>query len=91
MAVWIDKHLEEYVRNFFPDRYVSAYHKSGTWQTSRYIQVSTCLKDEKHIHYEYYQEHIELHLEDKFQSEDYRQFAKELRQQTSRNPKLSWH
>ena len=91
MAAWIDKHLEEYVRNCFPDRYVSAYHKSGTWQTSRYIQVSTCLKDEKHIHYEYYQEHIELHLEDKFQSEDYRQFAKELRQQTSRNPKLSWH
>ena len=91
MAAWIDKHLEEYVRNCFPDRYVSAYHKSGTWQTSRYIQVSTCLKDEKYIHYEYYQEHIELHLEDKFQSEDYRQFAKELRQQTSRNPKLSWH
>lgn len=91
MAVWIDKHLEEYVRNCFPDRYVSAYHKSGTWQTSRYIQVSTCLKNEKHIHYEYYQEHIELHLEDKFQSEDYRQFAKELRQKTSRNPKLSWH
>lgn len=91
MAAWIDKDLEEYVRNCFPDRYVSAYHKSGTWQTSRYIQVSTCLKEEKHIHYEYYREHIELHLEGKFQSEDYRQFAKELRQQTSRTPKLSWH
>lgn len=91
MAAWIDRYLEEYVTNSFPDRHVSAYHKSGTWQTSRYIQVSTCLSEETDIHYEYYQEHIELHLEGKFQSEDYRQFAKELRQQTSRNPMLSWH
>ena len=91
MAAWIDKELEDFVRDEFPDRVVSGYHKSGTWQTSRYIQVRTCLTEDEDIHYEYYQEHIELHLEGKFQSEDFRQFAKELRLQTSRNPKLSWH
>lgn len=91
MAAWIDKHLEEYIKEVFPDRNVSAYHKSGSWQTSRWIQLRTCLKDEENIHYEFYQEHIELHLEGKYQSEDYRQFAKELRQQTARIPQLSWH
>ena len=91
MAAWIDKHLEDYIKEVFPDRIVSAYHKSGSWQSSRWIQVRTCLSDEDDIHYEFYREHIELHLEGKFQSEDYRQFAKELRQQTARNPKLSWH
>lgn len=91
MAAWIDKNLEDYIKEVFPDRVVSAYHRSGSWQSSRWIQVRTCLTNEESLHYEYYREHIELHLEGKFQSEDYRQFAKELRQQTARNPKLSWH
>lgn len=87
---WIDQHLEKFIKDCFPERYVYAYHEYRTWQSSRYLYVTTVLKDDKDLHYEYIGGAVELHLEGKYQSADYKYFAKELRFQTSRNPKLHW-
>lgn len=88
---WIDKGLEDFLRNSFKDRKTKGYYAYRTWQSSRYVYVTTWLADDEDLHYEYYQEHVELHLEGKFQSENYRDFANELRRRTSGNPRLSWH
>ena len=88
--VWIDQHLEKFIKDCFPERDVYAYHEYRTWQSSRYLYVTTVLKDDKDLHYEYIGGAVELHLEGKYQSADYKYFAKELRFQTSRNPKLHW-
>ena len=87
---WIDQHLEKFIKDCFPERYVYAYHEYRTWQSNRYLYVTTVLKDDKDLHYEYIGGAVELHLEGKYQSADYKYFAKELRFQTSRNPKLHW-
>lgn len=87
---WIDQNLENFVREKFPDRHIEAYHAYRTWQSNRFIWITTILKEERELHYEYYQEHVELHLEGKFQSADYRYFAKELRVKTARIPDLIW-
>lgn len=87
---WIDQNLENFVRKNFPDRHIEAYHAYRTWQSNRFIWITTILKEERELHYEYYQEHVELHLEGNFQSADYRYFAKELRVKTARIPDLTW-
>lgn len=87
---WIDQNLENLIREKFPDRHIEAYHAYKTRQANRHIWITTILKEERDIHYEYYQEHVELHLEGKFQSDDYRYFAKELRVKTARTPDLTW-
>lgn len=87
---WIDQNLENSIREEFPDREVFAYHAYRTWQSNRYVCVTTILKDQMDLHYKYYQNHVELHLEGKFQSDDYRSFAKELRVKTARIPDLTW-
>ena len=87
---WIDQNLEKFIREEFPDRRINAYHAYRTWQSNRYIWVSTILTKDRDLHYEYFQDHVELHLEGKFQSEDYRSFAKELRVRTARIPELTW-
>lgn len=87
---WIDQYLEAYIRDCFPERHVYAYHEYRTWQSSRYLYVTTILKDDESLHYEYLGGYVELHLEGKYQSIDYKYFAKELRFQTSRNPRLHW-
>lgn len=87
---WIDQHLEKYISDSFPDRIIYARYNYRTWQSSRCLYVTTILKEDEDIHYEYYCGYVELHLEKKYQSEDYRSFAKELRRQTSRNTKLHW-
>lgn len=84
---WIDKNLETYLQQQFPDRIVNGYYNKGTWQKNRYIQISTVLKEDMDIHYEYYQGHVELHLEGKYQTSD---LINKLRTQTSDNPILSW-
>lgn len=87
---WIDSNLEEFIKENFPERIVYAYHEYRTWQSSRYLYVTTTLKDDRDLHYEYIGGAVELHLEGKYQSTDYKDFAKELRFQTSRNPRLHW-
>lgn len=88
--VWIDEQLENYIKNSFPDRRVHSKHKARTWQSSRFLWVTTYLSDDDELHYEYFHNRVELHLEGKFQCEDYREFAKQLRVRTARNPDLSW-
>ena len=87
---WINSHLEKFIKENFPERIVYAYHEYRTWQSSRYLYVTTALKDDRDLHYEYIGGAVELHLEGKYQSTDYKYFAKELRFQTSRNPRLHW-
>lgn len=87
---WINQELEDFITKEFPDRKVYAYHEYHTWQTSRYLYVTTALKDNLDLHYEYLDDYVELHLEGKYQSSDYKDFAKELRFKTSRNPRLHW-
>lgn len=87
---WIDGNLLEHIKRNFPGRKTKGYYEYHTWQTSRYIYVTTVLDDDENIHYEYFQDHVELHLEGKYQSEDYRRFVRELRQKTYANPKLNW-
>ena len=87
---WIDQRLEKYIADCFPSRKVYARYEYRTWQSSRYLYVTTILKDDEELHYEYIDGAVELHLEGKYQSADYKYFAKELRYQTSRNPKLHW-
>lgn len=70
MAIPINQHLYQEVQNFIRDNYgstkmVFSYYDKGTWQRSRYIQVSTCLED-MDIHYEYYNGKVQLHFEGKF-------------------------
>lgn len=88
---WIDKGLEVFLQHHFKERTTKGYYEYRTWQSSRYIYVTTWLTDDEDLHYEYYQDHVELHLEGKYQSEEYRDFANELRRRTARNPRLSWH
>ena len=87
---WIDQNLKKFIKECFPERYVYAYHEYRTWQSSRYLYVTTIMKEDKDIHYEYIGGAVELHLEGKYQSGDYKFFVKELRFQTSRNSRLHW-
>lgn len=87
---WIYQGLKDYLEGFFKDRIVKGFYNSGTWQTSRFVNITTWLAEDEEIHYEYYRGHVALHLEGKYQSDDYRRFANELRNRTSRNPRLKW-
>ena len=46
MAIPIDQYLHQEVKDYIRDKYdskkkVTSYFRKGSWQTSRYIQVST--------------------------------------------------
>lgn len=87
---WIDKNLETYLQRQFPDRIVKGYYDKGKWQLNRYIQISTVLKNDMDIHYEYYQGHVELHLEGKNHNAENQKFVNQLHQQSAGIPSLSW-
>ena len=60
MAIPIDQYLHQEVKDYIRDKYgskkkVISYFRKGSWQTSRYIQVSTYLKDSD-IHYDKFRE-----------------------------------
>lgn len=87
---WIDKNLETYLQKQFPERIVKGYYDKGTWQKSRYIQIRTVLKEDMDIHYELYQNHVELHLEGKYHNAENQEFVNQLHQQSGGTPSLSW-
>lgn len=87
---WIDKHLENYIRSCFPARETRAYHEPYSRQWNRHIQLGTSLSGDMDIHYEFYQDHVELHLEGKYHKSEYKDFCKLLRLKTLRNPLLEW-
>lgn len=87
---WIDVHLENFIRSSFPKRKTRASHEPYSRQWNRHIQLGTSLSDDMDIHYEFYQDHVELHLEGKYHKTEYRDFCKLLRLKTLRNPILEW-
>lgn len=82
--------LRDYLVKQFPDRIVVGYVAGRVKSEDRFIQVSTVLKDDMDIHYEYYQGHVELHLEGKYQTAEAAHFVNELRRRTTDNLDLSW-
>ena len=79
--------LRDYIEKLFPDKKVIPYVSSRVNANDRYIQISTVLKDDMDIHYEYFQGHVELHLEGKYQTLG---LINKLQSETSDNPFLSW-
>ena len=94
MAIPIDQYLHQEVKDYIRDNYdskkkVISYFRKGSWQSSRYIQVSTCLIDSD-IHYEYYNGEVQLHFEGKYAEGDFKDFKGFLAECTSDIPNLKW-
>lgn len=87
---FIDYNLFKYIESKFDERKVEGSSFYRTHHKNRFIYVTTYLSDDTDIHYELYQNKVELHLEGKYQSDEYRNFVKELRACTSRDPRLRW-
>ena len=88
--VTIGYSLRNYIEEQFPERKVFGYVSGRIDAEDRYIQVSTALKNDKDIHYEYYQGHVELHLEGKYHNAENQEFVNQLHQQSAGTPSLSW-
>lgn len=93
MSVWIDNELYKYVKTCvqetWPEKRVKCYAKPRSWQSSRWIQVSTKIKDAD-IHYEYYSGRVQLHFEGKFQTEEYRDLLRYLRNEIPSDGYFQW-
>jgi len=64
--------------------------RNRSWQSSRYIQVSTPIKDID-LHYEYYLGHVEMHIEGKFVNSEYIDFLRFLRNGIKNEADFKWH
>ena len=82
--------LRDYLVKQFSDRIVVGYVAGRVKSEDRYIQVSTVLKDDMDIHYEYYQGHVELHLEGEYHKAEHQDFVNQLHQQSAEITSLSW-
>ena len=89
----IDSNLRDFILKKFPDRTVKGKHHAHSWQSSRWLYVTTVLTTEEKIHYEYLGGKngcVELHLEGKYLEEEYRDFRHELYEKTRQDPRLRW-
>ena len=89
----IDSNLRDFIQKKFPDRTVKGKHHAHSWQSSRWLYVTTVLTTEEKIHYEYLggkDGRVELHLEGKYLEEEYRDFRHELYEKTRQDPRLRW-
>lgn len=89
----IDSSLRDFIQKRFPDRIVKGKHHDHSWQSSRWLYVTTVLTTEEKIHYEYLggrDGRVELHLEGKYLEEEYRDFRHELYEKTRQDPRLRW-
>lgn len=90
MAIPIDQDLLQVVKDYIRDNYGSKRKvRKGSWQTCRYIQVSTCLNDFD-IHYEYYNGEVQLHFEGKYAEDGFKDFKEYLVESSSNNHELKW-
>ena len=94
MSIPIDQYLHQEVKDYVRDKYgskkkVISYFRKGSRQTSRYIQVSSYLKDSD-IHYEYYNGEVQLHFEGKYAEDCFKNFKDFLVECTSDKPYLKW-
>jgi len=89
----IDSNLRDFIQKRFPDRTVKGKDRDHSWQSSRWLYVTTVLTTEEKIHYEYLggkNGRVELHLEGKYLEEEYRDFRHELYEKTRQDPRLRW-
>ena len=93
MAICIDKELCKQINSFanktWPQKRVKWMCKPGSWQRSRYIQISTPLKD-MDLHYELYCGKVQLHIEGKFKKEKYKPFINYLRKEVKSDDHIKW-
>ena len=93
MAVWINNELcnkvEEFVTSNWPDKIVRFSCPHRSWNSSRYIQVSTPLGD-MDLHYELKGGRVQLHIEGKYLSEEYKSFVDHLRKQVRSDGHFQW-
>lgn len=90
MAIPIDQDLHQKVKDYIRDNYGSKRKvRKGSWQTCRYIQVSTCLNDFD-IHYEYYNGEVQLHFEGKYAEDGFKDFKEYLVESSTNSHELKW-
>ena len=90
MAIPIDQDLHQKVKDYIRDNYGSKRKvRKGSWQTCRYIQVSTCLNDFD-IHYEYYNGEVQLHFEGKYVEDGFKDFKEYLVESSTNSHELKW-
>lgn len=89
----IDSNLRDFIQKRFPDRTVRGKHHDHSWQSSRWLYVTTVLTTEEKIHYEYIGGRdcrVELHLEGEYLEAEYRDFRRKLYENTRQDPRLHW-
>jgi hypothetical protein len=93
MAIWIDNDLFDYVKTYikqnWPEKKVKGSFRPHSWQSSRYIQVSTSIKS-MDIHYEYYLGKVQIHFEGLFQTEEYKPLLQYLQEQIPSGDEFEW-
>lgn len=93
MSFWIDQYFCEIIKdkviNRWPEKKVKIVCVPRTWQSSRYIQVTTFLKDFD-IHYEVTCNRVQFHIEGKFCEGEYRPFLRFLRDSVPSTNGLMW-
>lgn len=93
MAIWIDDDLcnsvKAYVNKTWPEKRVRWTCKYRSWLSSRYIQISTPLKDME-LHYELICGRVQLHFEGKFANDENKQLLVYLRDNVKSDGHMQW-
>ena len=89
----IYNYTSDIIKDKFPNHKVSPHCPSGSWQTSRYIQVYIPSQD-KDLHFEYcidhnWEGHLELHFEGNWENK-YGNLIDDLMDLTQNNDNLVW-
>ena len=93
MSIWINQDFCDFVKDRvierWPEKRVKSVCVPRSWQSSRFIQVSTFLKD-MDIHYEVTSYRVQFHIEGKFCNSEYKPFLRYLRDNISSEGELKW-
>ena len=93
MSIWINQDFCDFVKDSvierWPEKRVKSVCVPRSWQSSRFIQVSTFLKD-MDIHYEVTSYRVQFHIEGKFCNSEYKPFLRYLRDNISSEGELKW-
>lgn len=87
--IWIDKNLEQLIKENFKGRHLYSYLKKGVWQRNRYIQFRTPIDDDS-VHYEVYEGTIQLHFEHEDYDRAYGNLIDYLMESTESVPEYEW-
>lgn len=93
MAIWINDDLCNFVKKYVNEKWkqkkVKSKCKARSWQSSRFIQISTPI-DDMDIHYEVIMGRVQLHIEGKFVQEKYKPFLNYLRNEVRSDGNFQW-